>query len=89
MFPRWDHRTRCCIWDTLLNAATIRGRANGRPWFAALFPIRKVCSPAAFAEGEFCNICLLFRAGRLDPMGIRLPREKKESLKGSASHERN
>ena len=28
--PRWGHRTRCCIMDTLLYVATILGRANGR-----------------------------------------------------------
>ncbi len=29
-FPRWGHRTRCCIMDILLYVATILGRANGR-----------------------------------------------------------
>ena len=56
-FPRWDLRTRCCIWENLLYVATILGRAIGRLYIRCLFsdpdPVKKLPF-RSIAGGAFC-----------------------------------
>ena len=73
-FPRWDHRTRCCIWDILLYVATILGRAMGK--ISAAYSPRVIqrlySSPAVFRRG----LCVFWsRRG-----SCRLLLQKKEAF---------
>ena len=56
-YPRWDLRTRCCIWENLLYVATILGRAIGRLYIRCRFSESDPANLLPFrpwAGGAFC-----------------------------------